>query len=307
MADGAQGDDRQSCPPSCGWPPRSASKRSTCSASVFFDRDTVGLARPDQALFERMNGEEAHGAGSRGGARQVAGPYLQRAPARPQSPGSASARRATTARGRYAGGRGRSCISPPTAAPCPAASRPSRQHGYENYTLGDATQETLREIWNGPRYQSFREGLLSDTRRKRAPTAACAGACDHADCGCQLYRNRRDPLPRRGRADRRRRARGARAGCRRGDRGRQRLARCNGRARARRAARAWSPSRRAATAAPARPACAQVRADTDIVCFLDGDGSDVPQFIADVVGPVARGKPISSWDRVCAASAKQAA
>src|SRR6476620_2745698 len=26
---------------------------------VFFDRDTVGLARPDQALFERMNGEEA--------------------------------------------------------------------------------------------------------------------------------------------------------------------------------------------------------------------------------------------------------
>ena len=26
---------------------------------VFFDRDTVGLARPDQALFERMNGDEA--------------------------------------------------------------------------------------------------------------------------------------------------------------------------------------------------------------------------------------------------------
>jgi glycosyltransferase involved in cell wall biosynthesis len=33
---------------------------------------------------------------------------------------------------------------------------------------------------------------------------------------------------------------------------------------------------------------AQVRADAEIVCFLDGDGSDVPQFIADVVGPVAR-------------------
>jgi glycosyltransferase involved in cell wall biosynthesis len=33
---------------------------------------------------------------------------------------------------------------------------------------------------------------------------------------------------------------------------------------------------------------AQVRADAEIVCFLDGDGSDVPQFIADVVGPLAR-------------------
>jgi glycosyltransferase involved in cell wall biosynthesis len=29
---------------------------------------------------------------------------------------------------------------------------------------------------------------------------------------------------------------------------------------------------------------------TDIVCFLDGDGSDVPQFMAAVVGPIAEGK-----------------
>jgi glycosyltransferase involved in cell wall biosynthesis len=28
---------------------------------------------------------------------------------------------------------------------------------------------------------------------------------------------------------------------------------------------------------------------TEIVCFLDGDGSDVPTFMADVVGPVANG------------------
>src|SRR5689334_11600640 len=32
---------------------------------------------------------------------------------------------------------------------------------------------------------------------------------------------------------------------------------------------------------------AQVRPDTEIVCFLDGDGSDVPQFLPAVVGPVA--------------------
>ena len=35
---------------------------------------------------------------------------------------------------------------------------------------------------------------------------------------------------------------------------------------------------------------AAVRPDADIVCFLDGDGSDVPAFLADVVGPVARGE-----------------
>jgi glycosyltransferase involved in cell wall biosynthesis len=35
---------------------------------------------------------------------------------------------------------------------------------------------------------------------------------------------------------------------------------------------------------------AVVRPDADIVCFLDGDGSDVPSFMAAVVGPVARGE-----------------
>ena len=31
-----------------------------------------------------------------------------------------------------------------------------------------------------------------------------------------------------------------------------------------------------------------IRPDADIVCFLDGDGSDVPAFMASVIGPVAR-------------------
>jgi glycosyltransferase involved in cell wall biosynthesis len=30
-----------------------------------------------------------------------------------------------------------------------------------------------------------------------------------------------------------------------------------------------------------------IRPDADIVCFLDGDGSDVPAFMANIVGPVA--------------------
>ena len=33
---------------------------------------------------------------------------------------------------------------------------------------------------------------------------------------------------------------------------------------------------------------AAVPADIDIVCFLDGDGSDVPSFLPAVVGPIAR-------------------
>ena len=33
-----------------------------------------------------------------------------------------------------------------------------------------------------------------------------------------------------------------------------------------------------------------VHHDADIVCFLDGDGSDVPSYFADVVAPIARGE-----------------
>ena len=43
------------------------------------------------------------------------------------------------------------------------------QRGYEHYTLGDATQQTLREIWRGPAYQAFRRALKSDK-----PPSTCA-------------------------------------------------------------------------------------------------------------------------------------
>jgi hypothetical protein len=53
------------------------------------------------------------------------------------------------------------------AIPCCIA--PFSMRGYDGFTLGDATQQSLRQIWNGPRYQDFRHALLSDT-----PPAACA-------------------------------------------------------------------------------------------------------------------------------------
>jgi hypothetical protein len=54
------------------------------------------------------------------------------------------------------------------ALPCCMA--PFSARGYDSYTLGDATQQTLREIWNGAAYQDFRAALLSD-----APARPCAG------------------------------------------------------------------------------------------------------------------------------------
>ena len=52
------------------------------------------------------------------------------------------------------------------ALPCCIA--PFSVRGYSNYTLGDATQADLRDIWNGPAYRDFRTSLLSDT-----PPAPC--------------------------------------------------------------------------------------------------------------------------------------
>jgi radical SAM protein with 4Fe4S-binding SPASM domain len=52
------------------------------------------------------------------------------------------------------------------ALPCCIA--PFSFRGYSNYTLGDATQQELREIWNNRAYQDFRTSLLSD-----APPAPC--------------------------------------------------------------------------------------------------------------------------------------
>jgi len=53
------------------------------------------------------------------------------------------------------------------ALPCCIA--PFSMRGYASFTLGDATQETLRQIWNGARYQDFRRALLSDQ-----PPSTCA-------------------------------------------------------------------------------------------------------------------------------------
>lgn len=133
---------------------------------VFFEKDAIGKARPDQALFEQMTQDEAKYLKeaeeiaqtlgvtfSASGAASEPGMSLQKAE---DNSHWSLCRRPWTLMYFTANGR---------ALPCCIA--PFSQHGYEHYTLGDATQETLREIWNGPAYKSFRAGLLSDA----APTA----------------------------------------------------------------------------------------------------------------------------------------
>jgi len=53
------------------------------------------------------------------------------------------------------------------ALPCCIA--PFSARDYATYTLGDATQQSLRAIWNGPAYQAFRGALLGE-----APPKPCA-------------------------------------------------------------------------------------------------------------------------------------
>jgi MoaA/NifB/PqqE/SkfB family radical SAM enzyme len=135
---------------------------------VFFQQNTVGMARPDQALYEQLSREElthieratelASSLGltfSASGAASEPGMSLKRSVDR--SPWS-TCRRPWTVMYITANGR---------ALPCCIA--PFSQRGYENYTLGDATQQTLREIWTGAAYRDFRKSLLSDD-----PPAACA-------------------------------------------------------------------------------------------------------------------------------------
>jgi radical SAM protein with 4Fe4S-binding SPASM domain len=132
---------------------------------VFFDEQAIGMARPDQALYEKMTREESV--------------YLKEAEALADELGiSFSASGAASEPGLSLKPSGDNahwslCRRPWTlmyitangrALPCCIA--PFSQRGYEHYTLGDATQQTLREIWNGPAYQSFRAALLSAEPQK---------------------------------------------------------------------------------------------------------------------------------------------
>ena len=135
---------------------------------VFFEEDAIGMARPDQALYEKLTNEETAKIDeatalavelglsfSASGAASEPGMSLKR-----HDDGSpwSLCRRPWAVMYFTANGR---------ALPCCIA--PFSQRGYENYTLGDATQQSLRDIWEGAAYRKFRDDLLSDK-----PPASCA-------------------------------------------------------------------------------------------------------------------------------------
>ena len=133
---------------------------------VYF-ADAQGLARPDSALFENLTKAQAG--------------YLQAAQALADRLGivfnaSGATEPGTSLHKRTNDQPWSLCRRPWTlmyftahgrAIPCCIA--PFSLRGYENFTLGDATQQTLREIWNGEAYQDFRRRLLSDN-----PPSSCA-------------------------------------------------------------------------------------------------------------------------------------
>jgi MoaA/NifB/PqqE/SkfB family radical SAM enzyme len=135
---------------------------------VFCEETPYGMATPDQALFERLTEEEtqrleaaeaeAAALGISFNASGATEPGESLARQTDENPWSLCRRPWTVM---YVTANGR-------ALPCCIA--PFSQQGYGNYTLGDATQQTLREIWNSPAYREFRSALQSN-----APPKCCAG------------------------------------------------------------------------------------------------------------------------------------
>jgi MoaA/NifB/PqqE/SkfB family radical SAM enzyme len=130
---------------------------------LVFDEAGFGLARAASALFEQTRAEEEEAVGA---AQAVAkslgvtlnasggtepGLSLKQADDKPW----ATCRRPWSLMYFTAHGRALPCCIAPFSA-----------RGYENYTLGDATQQSLRDIWNSPAYQHFRTALLSDAPPK---------------------------------------------------------------------------------------------------------------------------------------------
>jgi MoaA/NifB/PqqE/SkfB family radical SAM enzyme len=131
---------------------------------LVFDDLGRGLARADSSLFEKTQQEEeaaiaeAQAVGATLGvtidASGATEPGLSLKREQQDAPWSACRRPWSlmyfTAHGR--------------ALPCCIA--PFSARGYAGYTLGDATQQTLREIWNGAAYQDFRAALTGETPPK---------------------------------------------------------------------------------------------------------------------------------------------
>ena len=131
---------------------------------LVFDEAGYGMARADSSLFEQTRDDEQASIEAAQAIGAVLGVTLDASGA--TEPGMSLKRQAedqpwSTCRRpwslMYFTAHGR-------ALPCCIA--PFSARDYATYTLGDATQQSLREIWNGPAYQQFRGSLLSEAPPK---------------------------------------------------------------------------------------------------------------------------------------------
>ena len=135
---------------------------------LVFDDAGFGMARPDSSLFEQTRADEEAGIAEATAIGTALGIKLDASGA--TEPGLSLKKQAdekpwSTCRRpwslMYFTAHG-------TALPCCIA--PFSARGYENYTLGNASQTDLMEIWNSPAYQDFRTALVSET-----PPKPCQG------------------------------------------------------------------------------------------------------------------------------------
>ena len=135
---------------------------------LVFDEAGFGMARSDSSLFESTRADEDAAIQQAQGIAAELGVLLDASGA--TEPGLSLKKQAddkpwATCRRpwslMYFTAHGR-------ALPCCIA--PFSARGYENYTLGNATQQDLLEIWNSPAYQTFRADLVGET-----PPKPCQG------------------------------------------------------------------------------------------------------------------------------------
>jgi len=136
---------------------------------LVFDEAGFGLARAESALFEHTQAAEeeavakaqaiASSLGVRLNASGGTEPGLSLKASADEKPW-ATCRRPWSLMYFTAHGRALPCCIAPFSA-----------RGYENYTLGDASQQSLRDIWNSPAYRDFRTALVSDAPPK--PCQSC--------------------------------------------------------------------------------------------------------------------------------------
>jgi len=133
---------------------------------LVFDEAGFGKARAELSLFEQTRAEEQAAIGAAQAVGAEVGVTLDASGATepglslkrgPDDKPWATCRRPWSLMYFTAHGRALPCCIAPFSA-----------RGYENYTLGDATQQTLTEMWNSPAYRGFRTSLLSET-----PPAPC--------------------------------------------------------------------------------------------------------------------------------------